>query len=286
LPLPPTLAPAGGAPVSDPTPPTLDRATPPGRGPALRWECQDAPRGRQNGPAGFSFTELLAILGVLSLLFLLQISAFAHNKGDSHRAVCADNLRRLGLSWLMYADDHRGRLAPNQADPFPRTNNWVGGWLDFTSSSDNTNLATITHAKLYPYNKVAEIYRCPDDLSAFRGRLRIRSYSMNGYVGDGARGWTTGFQFLTNLSLVRQPDRTFVFIEEHPDSINDGAFVVDMSVTAPLVDYPASYHYSGANLGFADGSVLYHRWNNIGPIFRSTRGPDVVWLQDRTTYRR
>ena len=244
----------------------------------------------QGQEAAFSRVDLLALLAVLALLVCMQLPALAHNKGNSHRAVCADNLRRLGLSWLMYGDDNCGRLAPNGSDAFPITNNWVAGWLDFASRTDNTNVAMITGAKLYPYNKAVEIYRCPDDLSAYRGQLRIRSYSMNGWVGDGTSEWTSGFQIMTNRSRIRQPDRTFVFIEEHPASINDGLFVVDMSASGPLVDYPVSYHYSGANLGFADGSVVYHQWLNIpatiGPILPPIRGPDVTWLQSVTTYRK
>src|SRR6266542_6645310 len=119
--------------------------------------------------AAFSLTELLAVLGVLGLLAVLQVSALAHNKGNSHRAVCADNLRRLALSWLMYADDNRGRLAPNLGVAETNfTNNWVGGILGTglaTLASDNTNLAAITQAKLYPYDNSVEIYRCPDDTS-------------------------------------------------------------------------------------------------------------------------
>ena len=34
---------------------------------------------RQKSAAGFSFADLLTVLGVLALLVLLQISAFAHN---------------------------------------------------------------------------------------------------------------------------------------------------------------------------------------------------------------
>ena len=244
----------------------------------------------QGQEAAFSRVDLLALLTVLTLLALMQFSALAHTKGNSHRALCADNLRRLALSWLMYADDNCGRLAPNGSDAFPITNNWVAGWLDFASRTDNTNVAMITGAKLYPYNKAVEIYRCPDDLSAYRGQLRIRSYSMNGWVGDGTSEWTSGFQIMTNRSRIRQPDQTFVFIEEHPASINDGLFVVDMSASASLVDYPASYHYSGANLGFADGSVVYHQWLNIpatiGPIFPPIRGPDVTWLKSVSTCRK
>jgi len=246
--------------------------------------------------AGFSRLELLAVLAVLAVLALLaaiQFPALAHNKGNSHRAVCADNLRRLALSWLMYADDNRGRLVPNSGS-FSLTSDWVSGVLDF-SSPDSTNTLKIIQAKLYPYNHAVEIYRCPDDLSLFRGQLRVRSYSMNAYVGDGTRGWTAGFQLITNLSLVRQPDQTIVFVEEHSDSINDGFFAVDMS-PAPgtrIVDFPAAYHYYGANLGFADGSAKYRPWVdsrtsptrlNFGVI--SPNNPDVAWLQSVTTYRK
>jgi len=248
---------------------------------------------RQNSAAGFSFADLLTVLGVLALLVLLQISAFAHNKGNSHRAVCADNLHRLAISWMMYADDNHGRLAPN-GDSFVSTNKWVAGVLDFFGT-DNTNLATITHAKLYPYNRAAEIYRCPEDLSAVRGQLRIRSYSMNGYVGDGALGWTTGFEVMANRSQIRQPDQTFVFIEEHADSINDGFFIVDMSSgpAARIVDFPAAYHYYGANLGFADGIARFRQWLDArtSPIrlnfaVSSPNNLDVTWLQSISTYRK
>ena len=258
--------------------------------------------GWEKSADGFSFSDLLVTLGVLSLLLLLQISAFAHNKGNSHRAVCADNLRRLALSWLMYADDNRGRLAPNRSDSLV-TNNWVDGFLDY-SGTDATNLSKIAQAKLYPYNKAVEIYHCPDDLSAVRLQLRVRSYSMNSWVGDGASGWigspTGAFQIATQSSQVRQPDQTFVFIEEHPDSINDGMLFVDMVSVEPdtrIIDYPAAYHFLGANLSFADGSVRYRQWvdprttppphynNSLGLNVSSPRNLDVAWLQSVTTYR-
>ena len=50
-----------------------------------------------------------------------------------------------------------------------------------------------------------------------------------------------------------------VFIDEHPDSIDDGYFAV-------LVDdrswqnYPASWHQNGVNLSFADGHAEHWRW--------------------------
>src|SRR5688572_25594873 len=97
---------------------------------------------RENSAAGFSLADLMTVLGLLALLLLLQISAFAQNKGNSHRAVCADNLRRLALSWLMYADDNRGRLVPNSGS-FSSTSGWVSGVLDY-STPDSTNSLKIT----------------------------------------------------------------------------------------------------------------------------------------------
>ncbi|HUL51254.1 MAG TPA: hypothetical protein VLU94_01585 [Candidatus Nitrosotalea sp.] len=264
-------------------------------------------QGRRETAVGFTSTDLLLTLGALALLALLQLPAFAYNREDSHRAVCAENLRRLTLSWLMYADDNGGRLAPNFSSGLTSlTNNWVAGILDYSIRSDNTNPATITQARLYPYNQATEIYRCPADLSAVQGQLRIRSYSMNGWLGTGASGWNvmpSSFQIPTRLDSVRQPDRTFVFIEEHPDSINDGLFVMDMLNTgtkARIIDFPAAYHYVGANLGFGDGSVQYREWLDArttppmrfgsGPGLvldvSSAGNPDIQWLQDRTTYRK
>ena len=174
--------------------------------------------------AAYSFTELLAVLGVLALMAVLQVSALAHNKGNSHRAVCADNLRRLALSWLMYADDKRGRLAPNR--PGGTTNNWVASPFDSPGSGPD-DPRTITLARLYPYNKAIAIYRCPEDLWAVNHlrtglRMNVRSYSMNGWVGDGASGWVATpdvFQKMIRHFQVRQPDQAFVFLEEHFDSI-------------------------------------------------------------------
>ena len=253
--------------------------------------------------AAFSVPDLLSMVGILSLLFLIQITGFAHNKGNSHRARCADNLRRLGLSWQMYADDNRSRLVPS---PFLDTNNWVAGWLDYSGNPKNTNLDLITQAKLFPYNNSTDIYRCPDDLSTYlgQGRIpRIRSYSMNSWLGEGATGWlpTGVFQIMTNRFQVRQPDQTFVFIDEHPDSINDGQLIVDMlhgGATAMIIDYPASYHNLGANLGYADGGVRNHQWldprttplpsyiNEQQLNVAFPNDPDVAWLQSVTTYRK
>ena len=61
---------------------------------------------------------------------------------------------------------------------------------------------------------------------------RIRSYSMNAMVGDAGEFSTNGVntnnpdytQFF-KITQIPQPTEIFVFLDEHPDSINDGYFL-------------------------------------------------------------
>ena len=96
---------------------------------------------------------------------------------------------------------------------------------------------------------------------------------MNGYVGQNPSGtvWTSGFQQFLSLDDFNAlpPSRCFIFIDEHPASINDSAFFVDMSGFDPLdpnqyrlVDLPAGYHAGGAGLSYADGHADTWLWND------------------------
>jgi len=64
------------------------------------------------------------------------------------------------------------------------------------------------------------------------------------------------------------PTGTWVYMDEHPDSINDaGAFPPDTATNIP--DAPSTYHNMAAGFAFADGHSEIHKW--IGPTMRKTR---------------
>ena len=74
--------------------------------------------------------------------------------------------------------------------------------------------------------------------------------------------------------IVRPPPSgTFVFIDEHEDTIDDGLWNTDpVGLVAPGVprlwpgeprvwgNLPAERHNQGANIAFADGHVQHHKW--------------------------
>lgn len=57
------------------------------------------------------------------------------------------------------------------------------------------------------------------------------------------------------------PVNLFVFIDEHPESINDGSIVINPSTpTRWQDDLPASYHNGACGISFADGHSEVHAW--------------------------
>lgn len=254
-------------------------------------QCDAGGRPKRSGRAGaFTLVELLVVIGVIAILAGLLLPALAKARERATGIVCLNNTRQLNQAWLLYADDHAGRLAYNlggDASRKPvvlRTNvNWVNNVMTWDLDADNTNSATITDAGLGQYaSRSVRIYRCPSDhvLSAIQRNAgwsaRLRSYSMNAMVGDAGELSTRGYnlnnpgyvQFF-KLASIPQPAEIFVFLDEHPDSINDGYFL-NRAYYNEWIDLPASYHDGAAAFSFADGHGSLHRWVNS-----STKPPSI-----------
>jgi prepilin-type N-terminal cleavage/methylation domain-containing protein/prepilin-type processing-associated H-X9-DG protein len=239
------------------------------------------------GAGAFTLIELLVVIAIIAVLAALLLPALSRARERAQGIICLNNTRQLTLAWQLYGDDHNCQLPYNlgMAGSSFRTNiNWVNNVMTWDATdSDNTNLATITGASLGPYAKgVTSIYRCPSDHAlstkqrAAGWDARIRSYSMNAMVGDAGEISTGGVntnnpeytQFF-KITQIPQPTEIFVFLDEHPDSIDDGYFI-NHAYQWKWVDLPASYHNGAAAFSFADGHGALHRWmepSTIRPPF-------------------
>ncbi len=262
-------------------------------------------RSRRQTKSAFTLAELVVVLAVLGAWALIAKTALSQSQTSSGRVICVNNLRRLGQAWQMYADDYAGILMGNQSGTPVGFLNWVSGIEDYsTANQDNVNYAYLTntsYAAMGLYVKTSSAFRCPADPSTVvRNGIqmaRVRSYSMNSYLGQGATAWSSGYLVMTNGSQLGQPDRTMVLLDENPDSINDGSFVVDLAgagASSRLIDFPAYYHLGGMNLVLADGHTEYWQWADLRTMpplgtailnVASPNNPDVARLQKVTSYR-
>lgn len=261
--------------------------------------------------AAFTLVELLVVIAVIGIVAAFLLPALAGAKERALGIVCLNNTKQLALVTRIYADEHEDRLPYNlglTGSSFRSDLNWANNVMTWDLSPDNTNTATLTKAALGPYvSGNTAIYRCPSDhaLSAEQVEAgwtgRIRSYSMNAMLGDAGTissgGFNTnnpGYRQFFKTTQIPQPAEIFVFLDEHPDSIDDGYFVNRANAYLPLAgnqsygggsylsygaewtDLPASYHNRSTAFSFADGHSTLHRWISSSTI-RPSR-PDAANL--------
>ena len=254
-----------------------------------------------NPRRAFTLTELLTVVGLITLLVSLLIPALAKVRAAADSTACLSNLRQMGNAWAMYVAEHHGRMpayvwyttgvTPDAA--------WDGYWPGLLASRGVGGEALLCPAAREPANDAK--WGFGNVTHAWSGQYmnnsavllsatvyRESSYGSNGYLTAGGAG-VGGFGSdgrATCLTAVRDtPNVPLFFDSAHPDVL---PYMDAVQKPPPnlrgtdLFDKPQHWrfligrHGRGVNVSMADGSA---RWARLDDMYMLTWKGD--WIPRR-----
>lgn len=257
-----------------------------------------SPKTAKGGRAGFTLIELLTVIAIIALLAAILFPVFARARENARRASCQSNLKQIGLGFAQYLQDYDERYpagnyfwcsydAPGGSSPSTYESCKDYGMSFYT---DSDGLLLQWYSRIFPYVKNYQIYDCPSNDYLPRQDSIYGGWEING-IANGSYGWNTDDNNVTifapgtnqpgiNNSQVPDPSGTLLVGEvgqkadgtKAPSGTNPWKVSGNPNGQTQVCD-PASDHFGGSNVLFADGHV---KWKLKSDLVY-TGAPKGIW---------
>jgi len=230
--------------------------------------------GKPKSQWGFTLIELLVVIAIIAILAAMLLPALSKAKRKAQATACMNNSKQLVTGFLMWTLENNDRALYSWSGTDPTG---IPAWCDgsMATTPDAVDETLIQGSPTFPNVPSLNVFRCPSDRSAFiyRGekKPRIRSYSMNGYLGY-PKGTVPGncppLKPAVKMGDITSPgpSAVFVFLDEHENSINDSHFTPFSNMRSfgnqSWLDTPAGRHGNSTGFAMADGHAEIHKWQD------------------------
>ncbi len=207
---------------------------------------------RNPGQRGFSLVEVMVVSAVIALLVALVLPALGHGRDVARRAMCASNLRQVGVILKTYTLD--AKYYPYGEEP-----TIDGGKPDPTRYRYRNLLANVglipTPAFLGHGSQIGQGLVCPswqkgdvaDSYGYFRGREGTQA------VGGNAENINSDTAEWTKWTRIKQPGQTLMMVDAKP-ALGKGCLSMDAG-PAGLESVYTDRHLGGFGLLWVDGHI-------------------------------
>ena len=263
---------------------------------------------RRSSCAAFTLIELLVVIAIIAILAAMLLPALSQAKERARRIQCISNEKQLDLVWMMYAGDNNDHLVANGQTTTRGGDPNLKMWVQGSYAYPDTNSALLynsDYALFASYVSASAIYRCPSDVPYINTNgitfPKLRSYSLNvfmGYAGAWIQtlGEKSALRLFEKSTDITEPSRFFTFQDVYYKSICSPIFGVAMwdANNDVMTMYPFIGHNQGGVVGFSDGHVEWHRWQDSRTLSPASfyyhahddympNNPDIEWLKYHAT---
>jgi len=207
---------------------------------------------------GFTLIELLVVIAIIAILAGLLFPVFLTARGKAREVSCLSNLRQVGMSVAMYAEDNDG-LYPFAVDPADKYTPQI--WGGEPAFQQQIPTMSLLHEALQSYAKSKEIFHCPADTGFEEEDFTGLEIDPNGSPPNARpssfQKFGTSYYYRTEIAFRHAGDAMF----QRPAEVNvvfDGAGAWHGSLIPPALRY---------NVVFADGHTKNLTRNQLDNIW-------------------
>lgn len=213
---------------------------------------------------------MIAVIVILAVMLLPTLSGA---KIKAQRSQCLNNSKQLQLAGHMYMGDNLDSLLNNDtgsAGTDAGPNAWIQGNVQSYTATPAYQ-TWISSGVLWNYDKDYAIYRCPASQALVHAQGGVvaphnRSYSISAQLNCNKGRNDAMTHVLKKATQVMQPGRVFMFAEENPISIDNGALGTYSTAAAEFPNVwnlPAARHGNAGTVSFLDGHSETWQWRGI-----------------------